>query len=169
MNRAACAVHLLPLITPARSRAGPAGSFQSRGSNISQQQSSSLDAQENAEKRISLEVRRYDLSGGKDSPASSLRATENVLLPGVPGSMSGTGQVEELGSMSSAHSDMVPAPPPVWLTVERGAVPAPCRAKAAIVDDIIRGHMDNGEDPALGACSALAPSGCTRMNGCRRR
>ena len=146
----------LPPTHPARfGCAGPAGSFRSRGSDISQQQSAHLDAQENAsEKRVSLEVRRYDLSGGKDSPASSLRTTEDALLPAVPSTMSSTGGEggeEMMGSMNSAHSDMVPAPPPVWLTMEKGPVPAPCRAKAAVVDDIIRGHMDNGEDPALGA------------------
>ena len=134
-----------------RSRpAGPAGSYKSRDSDISQQQSANLDAQD-AEKRVSLEVRRYDLSGGKDSPVSSFRAKEDLLLPAVPGSMSGTPCGEDLGSMSSAKSDMVPAPAPMWLTMEKGPVPAPCRQKAGVVDDIIRGHIDNGEDPALGA------------------
>jgi len=113
-------------------------------------------------------VRRYDLSGGKDSPASSLRMTEDALLPAVPSTVSSFGGVEEMGSMNSAHSDMVPAPPPVWLTMEKGPVPAPCRAKAAVVDDIIRGHMDSGEDPALGACfSARQAPPCMQVEKCR--
>ena len=94
-------------------------------------------------------MRRYDLSGGKGSPASSFRAKEDLLLPAVPSATSGT-PCEDVSSMSSARSDLVPAPAPLWLTMERGPVPAPCRAQAGVVDDIIRGHMDNGEDPALG-------------------
>ena len=96
---------------------------------------------------------RYDVSKGKGSPVSSLRFKEDVLLPAVPVA---SRKSEEGGSFCSAGSDMVPAPPPVWLTMEKGPVPSPCRASMGVVDDIIRGHMDHGQDPELGAPIVLA-------------